>query len=119
MKKINLNYKKIIIGTAGGVVVLVGLVMVPYPGPGWLVVFAGLAILATEFEFARKWLEFGRDKYDKWGKWLLGQRRLIQMSVLLAVSLLTIATVWLINGFGILDNVLSTNIDWLHSPFTR
>lgn len=117
MKKINLNYKKIIIGTAGGVVVLVGLVMVPYPGPGWLVVFAGLAILATEFDFARKWLEYGRDKYDKWGKWLLAQNSLVQITVLMFVATVTITTIWLMNGFGILDNILHTNLNWVHSPF--
>ncbi|HRN97228.1 MAG TPA: TIGR02611 family protein [Candidatus Saccharibacteria bacterium] len=119
MKKISIHSKKILIGVTGGLVVLVGLIMVPYPGPGWLVVFAGLAILATEFEFARKWLEYGRHKYDQWTKWLLAQHKSIQILVLLLVGLITITTVWLMNGFGILDNVLSTNIDWLHSPFIR
>lgn len=119
MKKINLNYKKIVIGTTGGVVTMVGLIMVPYPGPGWLVVFAGLAILATKFEFARKWLEYGKDKYDKWHKWLLAQNKATQTGVLLTVSAITLLTIWLMNGFGILDNILHTNLDWLHSPFTR
>ena len=39
--------RKASIGIAGGVVVLLGLVAIPYPGPGWLIVFAGLAILAA------------------------------------------------------------------------
>ena len=40
-----------------GLLVLgVGILAIPYPGPGWAIVFIGLAILATEFEWARKLL---------------------------------------------------------------
>lgn len=119
MKVFNSNSKKILIGTIGGFVVVIGFIMVPYPGPGWLVVFAGLAILATEFKFARRWLNYGRDKYDRWKRWLLVQSNVTQISVLLFVSAITLTTIWLINGFGILDNILGTEIIWLHSPFVR
>lgn len=37
---------------AGWAVVIVGLVLVPLPGPGWVVVFVGLSLLATEFAWA-------------------------------------------------------------------
>src|SRR5689334_2287138 len=40
---------RIIIGLLGGLVVLAGLVLIPLPGPGWLIVFAGLGIWAIEF----------------------------------------------------------------------
>lgn len=40
------------VGVTGSATVLVGLVLVPLPGPGWLVVAAGTALLATEFERA-------------------------------------------------------------------
>lgn len=50
------TFKKILVGIIGGVVVLAGLLMMPLPGPGVLVVFAGLAILATEFEWCRRLL---------------------------------------------------------------
>jgi len=50
--------KRIAIGIAGGVVILVGLVLsVPLvPGPGALVILVGLAILSLEFEKPRVWL---------------------------------------------------------------
>lgn len=35
-------------------VVGLGMALIPLPGPGWLIVFAGFAILATEFEFAER-----------------------------------------------------------------
>ncbi len=41
----------------GFVVVLAGLAMIPLPGPGLLVVAAGLAILALEFVWAERLLE--------------------------------------------------------------
>ncbi|WP_369794636.1 PGPGW domain-containing protein [Kutzneria sp. 744] len=37
---------------AGFAVLALGIVLIPYPGPGWLVFFAGLAILATEFTWS-------------------------------------------------------------------
>lgn len=38
----------------GGLVLLVGIVMIPGPGQGWATVFLGLAILSTEFRWARR-----------------------------------------------------------------
>jgi uncharacterized protein (TIGR02611 family) len=47
---------------AGSTVVLTGLVMLVFPGPGWAAIFVGFAILATEFAFAER----ARD-------WMIGQ----------------------------------------------
>jgi hypothetical protein len=41
----------------GGVLVLAGLAMLVLPGPGVVVILAGLAVLATEFVWARRVLE--------------------------------------------------------------
>jgi Putative transmembrane protein (PGPGW) len=49
--------RRLAILVAGLAVVAVGIVLIPAPGPGWLVVFAGLAILATEFTWAEMLLE--------------------------------------------------------------
>ena len=46
--------KKICIALIGGTVVLVGVAMLVLPGPGLLVIAGGLAILATEFIWARR-----------------------------------------------------------------
>lgn len=50
--------KRIAIGVAGGVVIIVGAVlsMPLVPGPGLAIVLLGLAILALEFERPRLWL---------------------------------------------------------------
>ena len=34
-----------------------GIAMLVLPGPGWLTIAAGLAVLATEFAWARRWLD--------------------------------------------------------------
>jgi uncharacterized protein (TIGR02611 family) len=44
--------RKFAVGIAGVAVILVGIPMIPLIGPGWLIVFTGLAILATEFPWA-------------------------------------------------------------------
>ena len=44
------------IAVIGLIVVLAGIILLPLPGPGWLVVFAGIAIWATEFAWAERLL---------------------------------------------------------------
>jgi uncharacterized protein (TIGR02611 family) len=59
------NARRVGITIAGFVLVVVGLVLVPLPGPGWLIVFAGLAILATEYVWAQRILRFARQKLEQ------------------------------------------------------
>ena len=48
--------RRIAIAVVGGTVVAVGVAMLVLPGPAFLVIPAGLAILAVEFTWARRWL---------------------------------------------------------------
>jgi tellurite resistance protein TerC len=48
--------KKAMVTTVGFSVVLIGIVMIATPGPAVVVIPAGLAILAIEFAWARRWL---------------------------------------------------------------
>lgn len=111
--------KKVLVAIVGGIVVLVGLVLVPYPGPGWLIVFAGLAILSSEFEFAAKALKYARGKYDAWAAWLKRQNIFVKLLVLSFTGLVIVATIWVMNGFGIANSILSLHQDWLVSPLFR
>lgn len=49
--------KKIVVGIIGFTVLLIGIVMIVLPGPSLLVIPAGLAILGTEFMWARNLLK--------------------------------------------------------------
>jgi len=53
------------VAIAGVVVIVVGIVLIPLPGPGWLIVFSGLAILATEFERPRRIRDNLRDRFRR------------------------------------------------------
>ena len=48
--------RTIVVLIVGGTVVILGVLMIVTPGPALIVVPAGLAILATEFAWARRWL---------------------------------------------------------------
>jgi hypothetical protein len=61
MKKV----KRIIVAVIGGTVLAVGLALVVLPGPAFLVIPAGLAILAMEFAWAGRWLRKARNLLPK------------------------------------------------------
>jgi uncharacterized protein (TIGR02611 family) len=46
----------------GLAVVVAGIVMLPLPGPGWVVIFGGMAIWATEFVWAQLALRWTKRK---------------------------------------------------------
>ena len=57
MAKVTLRAaRRICVAVMGGTVLLVGVIMLVTPGPAMLVIPAGLAILALEFQFAALWL---------------------------------------------------------------
>lgn len=52
--------KRIVIAVVGGTVLAIGIALIVLPGPAFLVIPAGLAILAIEFAWARRWLRSAR-----------------------------------------------------------
>ena len=44
--------------------------LIPFPGPGWLIVLGGLAIWAIEFVWAQRLLSFTRKRLEQWWHWL-------------------------------------------------
>jgi uncharacterized protein (TIGR02611 family) len=57
--------KKVIIATVGFIVLLAGIILIVLPGPASLVIPAGLAILATEFVWARNLLDKIKSKMGR------------------------------------------------------
>lgn len=49
--------RRIIVGVVGTTVLLIGVALLVLPGPAFIVIPVGLAILATEFAWARHWLK--------------------------------------------------------------
>ena len=65
--------RKVGVFIVGWVIVIVGLALVPLPGPGWAIVFVGLSLLATEFAWAarlkdrvQRWLADGVQRFQDW-----------------------------------------------------
>ena len=52
--------KRVVIAVVGGTVLALGIALIVLPGPAFLVIPAGLAILAIEFAWARHWLRSAR-----------------------------------------------------------
>jgi len=86
---------RISIAVVGALIVGLGLLMVPLPGPGWLVVLAGLGIWSLEFRWARSLLALTRRGLSWWsrtmrsGPWLAR----IALGAVLATAILGAA--WL------------------------
>lgn len=53
-KSIPSTIRKPLVLIIGSLIVIGGIILLPLPGPGWVIIFAGFALLATEFEFAEK-----------------------------------------------------------------
>ena len=74
---LDLTYR-IAVGVIGAAVVVLGIVLIPLPGPGWLIVFGGLAILATEFVWAERLLGYARRRVHGWTEWVTDQSLVVR-----------------------------------------
>lgn len=83
----------------GLAVVAAGIVMLPLPGPGWVVIFGGMAIWATEFVWAQLVLRWTKRKVTEAAQRALDpkvRRRNITLTVigLVIVAVLVGIYVW-------------------------
>lgn len=83
-----------LVALAGLLVIAIGIILIPFPGPGWLIVLAGLAILAVEFVWAQRLLHFTRARLERWWHWLGRQSLLVRMLAGLVGLLFVGAVVW-------------------------
>ncbi|MEO6501522.1 MAG: TIGR02611 family protein [Jatrophihabitantaceae bacterium] len=75
---------RLLIGTLGLLIVLIGVALIPLPGPGWVIVFVGVAVWATEFSWAQRLLQYGRSVLHKWTEWV--KRRSLVTRVLIGLG---------------------------------
>ncbi len=59
------SIKKIIVAVIGFTILIIGVFMIVLPGPAFIVIPLGLAILATEFVWAKKWLDKVKQKISE------------------------------------------------------
>jgi uncharacterized protein (TIGR02611 family) len=104
---------KIGIAVLGAFVIALGIVLIPFPGPGWAIVILGLAIWALEFAWAKALLNFTRRYVQAWTRWIaarpLPARALFGVLGLLFVAAIVWASVKL--SFGV--DLVAEGRDWL------
>jgi uncharacterized protein (TIGR02611 family) len=104
-RSVNHGYR-IGVGIVGGLVVAFGLVTIPLPGPGWLTVIAGLFVLATEFLWAERLLEFTKGHVKRWTDWVTAQPVWVRL-------LLAVATAAFVYGVLVVTLHLTGVPDWV------
>lgn len=65
--------RRIVVGFVGATILIVGIALLVLPGPAFVVIPAGLAILAAEFAWARRWLKHVKDGSSRIWETLTGK----------------------------------------------
>ena len=92
-RALDLTYR-ITVGLVGTAIIAVGIVLLPLPGPGWLIIFAGLFVLGTEFEWAERLLHFARRQVGAWTDWVKRQSLLVRGLIGLGCLLVVAGAIW-------------------------
>jgi uncharacterized protein (TIGR02611 family) len=107
---------RIAVAVIGLAVLALGILAIPYPGPGWAIVFVGLAILATEFDWARQLLAHTRKRYDKVMAWFRRQGVWVQAMGAALTGAVVVTTLWLLGALGWSAGLVGLEHEWLKSP---
>ena len=67
------EFKRMLVLIVGGTILLLGIALIVLPGPAFVVIPLGLAILGIEFAWARRWLQKARAWLPR--KNILGQKK--------------------------------------------
>ena len=62
--------RKIAITIIGSILTLLGIILIVLPGPAWLLLPIGLAILSLEYDWAKKWLKKSQAYMTRSAYWL-------------------------------------------------
>lgn len=62
----------------GWLMVVVGAITIPFPGPGWFIVFLGIGVLSLELEWPSRLLDWSIRKYDQFEEWWARQTTPVQ-----------------------------------------
>jgi uncharacterized protein (TIGR02611 family) len=107
---------RIVVAIVGLAVLAVGIAAIPYPGPGWAIVFVGLAILATEFQWAHRLLKFVRVRYDAVMEWFRRQGLWVKVLAAAFTAAVVVATLWLFGALSWAAGLVGIERPWLKSP---
>lgn len=102
----------------GLAIVSIGLVLVPLPGPGWLIVIFGLFVWASEFERAQRLLDFVRRTLRRWNDWVMAQGWFIRSCMALLTTAFVLLVLWLVMKYsGTLELFPDPIETWMRETF--
>lgn len=109
---------RVVVAVVGGAVLLVGILAIPIPGPGWVLVFVGLGILATEFHWARRLLKLARVRYNRAMAWFRRQRPWVKALGVAFSAAVAVVALWLAGAIG--GAAALVGVEWapLKSPIS-
>ncbi|MDE9364450.1 TIGR02611 family protein [Luteipulveratus sp. YIM 133132] len=106
---------RVAVAVVGLVIVALGIAAIPLPGPGWLIVFLGLGVWASEFDWAANLLEWVKDKVTSWTRWVGRQAWWVQALVTLATIALVLAIFWALFAVSGVPGFFPDGVkDWLN-----
>ena len=104
------------VAAVGLTVLFMGVAAIPYPGPGWAIVFLGLAILATEFYWAQRTLTYTRARYTTAMAWFRRQPAWVQWLGAVLTAAVVVATLWVLGAIDWLAELVGIEHPLLRSP---
>jgi len=87
--------KRVLVGIVGGLVTVIGVVALIAPGPGWLIIFAGLGILGTEFAWAARALKTAKGVANRAiDSTKIAKRQQLLIFAVISFSALALLVIW-------------------------
>ena len=87
--------KRVLVGVVGGLITVLGVVALIAPGPGWLIIFAGLGILGTEFAWAARALKTAKGVANRAiDSTKIAKREQLLIFAVIAFSALALLVIW-------------------------
>jgi uncharacterized protein (TIGR02611 family) len=107
---------RIVVGVVGLVMLVVGIIAIPYPGPGIAICFVALTILATEFAWARRAHGWARRRVDPVVAWFATRGRWGRALGTVLTGVVLVGSLWVFGVLGWTASMLGFERDWLYSP---
>lgn len=101
----------IVLTVLGLLVIAAGIVLLPLPGPGWVIIFAGLAIWSLEFTWAARLRRFAMRQVSSWTAWLGRQpwwiRGLVGLGLLILIAAIVVGSLVISLGGDFITDIRS------------
>ncbi len=85
--------KKAVVAVLGFALLLIGVALLVLPGPGFLLIAGALALLSTQFAWAKKPLDFAKDKAESGIQEVAGSKLRTVLAVFCGLVLVAIGIV--------------------------